>query len=347
MGIAKSASRRWRGWSLPTKLGLSLGAAGVLVSFCAWIWPDLWNSHHEQERPTLNAPADQTPTPRKASRVLAKSIREPERRSGAPARRPDDKLPVATIARQSPEITGTPPPGSNGTNGEVIGDPGTSTAHAENAIDAQPSAPSRHTGTVKWFNASKGYGFIADSSGAEVFVHFSEIREPGYRTLDDGAAVEFDLRPGPKGFQAQNVKVLHRATEQVIAHGAQQPAIEALKHSGALDPIPKDITIVLPKKLKVSKYESSVLSRLAGGYATQIRVCIVDRGGDGDAAKFCSSFYSSHVSRLRNDLRNSGITLNPLQDAVRRMERGATVEELRYIADVLDYLAQEFSKRSQ
>jgi CspA family cold shock protein len=64
------------------------------------------------------------------------------------------------------------------------------------------------TGTVKWFNAEKGYGFIAREDGPDVFVHFSAIQSNGFRTLDEGQAVEFEVVPGPKGDQASDVKVL-------------------------------------------------------------------------------------------------------------------------------------------
>ena len=66
----------------------------------------------------------------------------------------------------------------------------------------------REQGTVKWFNASKGYGFIQRQSGEDVFVHFSAIQGDGYRTLQDGAAVEFEVVRGPKGLQAANVTAL-------------------------------------------------------------------------------------------------------------------------------------------
>lgn len=65
------------------------------------------------------------------------------------------------------------------------------------------------TGTVKWFKAEKGYGFIARETGAsDVFVHYSAIQMTGYRTLDGGQRVEFDLGPGKKGEEAQNVRVV-------------------------------------------------------------------------------------------------------------------------------------------
>jgi cold shock protein len=64
------------------------------------------------------------------------------------------------------------------------------------------------TGTVKWFNAEKGYGFIAREGEPDVFVHFSAIQGTGYRTLEEGQRVEFDVGPGRKGEEAQNVKVV-------------------------------------------------------------------------------------------------------------------------------------------
>ncbi len=63
----------------------------------------------------------------------------------------------------------------------------------------------REKGTVKWFNGAKGYGFIQRTSGEDVFVHFSVIQESGYRTLNEGETVEYDLTTGPKGLQASNV----------------------------------------------------------------------------------------------------------------------------------------------
>ena len=63
-------------------------------------------------------------------------------------------------------------------------------------------------GTVKWFNASKGYGFIEYEDGPDVFVHYSAIQDSGYRTLEDGQNVQFEIGDGPKGLQATNVKSL-------------------------------------------------------------------------------------------------------------------------------------------
>ena len=63
-------------------------------------------------------------------------------------------------------------------------------------------------GTVKWFNAAKGFGFIERPEGGDVFVHFSAIQSTGYKTLDQGQAVEFEVVMGPKGEQAANVNVL-------------------------------------------------------------------------------------------------------------------------------------------
>ncbi len=64
------------------------------------------------------------------------------------------------------------------------------------------------TGTVKFFNAEKGFGFISRPSGDDVFVHFSNIVGDGYKSLDEGQNVEFDVAPGRKGEEAQNVRVV-------------------------------------------------------------------------------------------------------------------------------------------
>jgi CspA family cold shock protein len=63
----------------------------------------------------------------------------------------------------------------------------------------------KEQGTVKWFNASKGYGFIQRQTGEDVFVHFSAIMMDGYKSLNEGQAVEFEVKKGPKGLQAENV----------------------------------------------------------------------------------------------------------------------------------------------
>jgi CspA family cold shock protein len=63
----------------------------------------------------------------------------------------------------------------------------------------------RITGKVKWFNNAKGYGFIEREGGADVFVHFSAVQGNGFRTLEEGQAVEFEIVDGPKGQQAGNV----------------------------------------------------------------------------------------------------------------------------------------------
>lgn len=65
-----------------------------------------------------------------------------------------------------------------------------------------------YKGTVKWFNAQKGYGFISREGGEDVFVHFSSISIDGFRTLEEGQKVEFEITTGAKGPQASNVKII-------------------------------------------------------------------------------------------------------------------------------------------
>ena len=66
----------------------------------------------------------------------------------------------------------------------------------------------RTSGNVKWFNDAKGFGFITSENGEDLFVHFSAIQGNGFRSLSEGAAVEFDVVQGPKGLQAANVTVV-------------------------------------------------------------------------------------------------------------------------------------------
>jgi CspA family cold shock protein len=68
--------------------------------------------------------------------------------------------------------------------------------------------PDRVVGTVKWFNNTKGYGFLAQEGGPDVFVHHSAIQGEGYHTLEEGQRVEFSIEKGPKGLQAARVVVL-------------------------------------------------------------------------------------------------------------------------------------------
>lgn len=66
----------------------------------------------------------------------------------------------------------------------------------------------RETGTVKWFNATKGFGFITRDTGGDVFVHYSAINSQGYRSLEEGQRVQYSLLEGQKGLQAQNVEIV-------------------------------------------------------------------------------------------------------------------------------------------
>ena len=85
-------------------------------------------------------------------------------------------------------------------------------------------------GTVKWFNAEKGFGFIAqDGGGADVFVHFSAIATTGYRSLDENQKVEFDVTQGPKGPQAENVRENPQAFFETFEELQLQPVPEGTR----------------------------------------------------------------------------------------------------------------------
>ena len=75
-------------------------------------------------------------------------------------------------------------------------------------IQKQKKVTKMEQGTVKWFNDAKGFGFISRQSGDDVFVHFSAIQAGGFRSLQEGQSVEFEVTKGPKGWQAENVRPL-------------------------------------------------------------------------------------------------------------------------------------------
>lgn len=227
MGTWKKASRRWSGWSMPTRLGLGIGAISVFVSFSAWIWPNLWSTRNEQDVRLASKSSTQTRPEPKTGNSFSVKVTEPQRsaaKSPKPANsskiQPGNALPLPGEHSNAKPRTALPVPMTS----EATEIASSSTAASASALDVRPaigveinagtgeqkpSALLRHTtGTVKWFNTAKGYGFITDSSGRDVYVHFSEIAEPGYKFLEDGAVVEFDVIMGPKGSQAHKVKIV-------------------------------------------------------------------------------------------------------------------------------------------
>ena len=108
-----------------------------------------------------------------------------------PISRPGDALPeIGAAGRTQPHTQGT-------------------SAECRPIPPKQEGMCSMATGTVKWFNASKGYGFISPSSGGDdLFAHFSAIEMDGYKSLKEGQNVEFDIQDGPKGPQAAHIRAL-------------------------------------------------------------------------------------------------------------------------------------------
>jgi CspA family cold shock protein len=88
--------------------------------------------------------------------------------------------------------------------------PGQNAGGPTNSLQVRPGQERRElfvtTGTVKWFSSEKGFGFISQEEGPDVFVHFSAIQGSGYRNLEENQKVEFDITDGPKGPQATNVR---------------------------------------------------------------------------------------------------------------------------------------------
>jgi len=115
---------------------------------------------------------------------------------------PPLSAPAVDIPQSEPSVSpSTPPTTPTGTDSPLKSSP--------------PAEVPRHEvvrherGVVKWFNVSKGYGFITGPSGNDIFVHFSAIRDPGSKILEEGQEVDYILVKGPKGFQAENVTTLH------------------------------------------------------------------------------------------------------------------------------------------
>ncbi len=81
-----------------------------------------------------------------------------------------------------------------------------SPSHPITEINSSVGGSERMSGTVKWFSRTKGYGFITQSNGPDVFVHYSAIAGEGFRNLSEGQAVEFSVQAGPKGLQATEVR---------------------------------------------------------------------------------------------------------------------------------------------
>ncbi len=92
--------------------------------------------------------------------------------------------------------------------------PAAKNSSANTAKSNTSTGGARETGTVKWFNVSKGYGFVTCNNGEDVFVHFRSIRGEGRRTLSEGQEVEFTLAEGDKGPQAEDVEALSKARRQ-------------------------------------------------------------------------------------------------------------------------------------
>jgi CspA family cold shock protein len=111
---------------------------------------------------------------------------------------------LAVVLTSCGDVGGDASPGASGLPSES----GTQTTGGSPATTNGRQKAVKTRGTVKWFNAEKGYGFIQVEGGPDVFVHYSDIQTNGYKTLNDGQAVEFEITQGPNGPQAKNVRII-------------------------------------------------------------------------------------------------------------------------------------------
>jgi hypothetical protein len=208
------------------------------------------------------------------------------------------------------------------------------------AADEKPAFVRREQGTVYAWRGN--YASIHGDSGLWFGATSDAILEPGH-SLAANERVEFDMMRGPRGVEAANVKVIppQQGRGAVVAKSSKTSTPPPL--DAPADPIPDKITITLPTKPKLSKYDFGWYSQRVGSDATELRVCLVDNHNH---VEVCNTVYSHDIARYRNELRTSGVALDILDDAVKRMERGASKEELSYIANVLEAISVEFSKRA-
>jgi hypothetical protein len=136
----------------------------------------------------------------------------------------------------------------------------------------------------------------------------------------------------------------HRDQKQLAP--APVPDVHSQRQT-SIEPIPESASIALPERINLSKFELESLSTSAGSLSTEIKVCLARNSATTDAAGLCNYVYADQVARIRNSLRNAEVTIEALQDIVRRMERGANADELNYAATVLDLLSQELGKRAK
>lgn len=290
---------------------------GIYGKYVAEVRDEIHN--HGVEFPELNATVQQ---------LESKPTLAVLKRSAAVLRAVADK--TLTISQDSAQVT------SKGATEPSLGP----IPKAE-AVEEKPVFVRHDSGKViMWLG--HGTGFIRNHDGLQINVRSSGVAEPGH-SLASGEVVEYDIMRSSSGVEAVNVKVIPTPprTDSPPSKAAVQPK----------EPVPTNVSLGLPARITLSKFDGIILSERSGHISTAIKVCIVDQTAlqqsTDEVARFCNYLYARQVAEIRNKLRNSGIIIDPLQDVVRRMERGATAEELQYTAIVMDVLSQELGKRSK
>ncbi|MGC9969765.1 MAG: cold shock domain-containing protein [Bryobacteraceae bacterium] len=230
------------------------------------------------------------------------------------------------------------------------GKPSTDQKVASEQRKSEPPLMARRArGTVKWFNAAKGYGFITGEDGNDVYLHFSAIQS-GNRVLDEGELVEYTLVRGAKGSQAENVRRLP-PEKTTPSPGGTVPARPSTTESQA--PTPEDATLHWPKEFKIDRRELVQFGQRVEDLSAQVSICLVEQlklyqrvirpeDAQAEAASYCAQLHGDDIIGIRNWLRGEGVPIpQALQDLVARLQAGASYKDLQIAVKMVDSIGQQ------
>ncbi len=172
------------------------------LSYGTSVFKDVSTSRSSDHPATARRPTSPVvPSDPPVAAVKARTESTTKRRPNTTGGGGENTIPSATSSSGAPDSSGA-------VSQAPVSSPAPATPKNEpSQVRNAAQIGKRVKGVVEWFNSGKGYGFIKGESGEDVFVHFSAIEMPGYRTLEPGAKVDYILVKGPKGFQAENVRM--------------------------------------------------------------------------------------------------------------------------------------------